>query len=92
MVLDKIAVFQPTENVTWRNVNDEVTVLKLDSGEYFTFNSLGRDIWLDLVGGLNLSQIIDKVVMDYEVDIVQAETDVTKFASGLLTNGLLGKS
>jgi hypothetical protein len=86
------SALKPTDDITWRNVDQEVVVLKLESGEYFTFNDLGREIWLDLVEGLSLSAIIEKVAQTYDVEVKQAEADVTRFASGLLQKGLLAQA
>jgi hypothetical protein len=82
-------VLQPTDDITWRNVEEEIVVLKLGTGEYFTFNDLGREIWLFLTEGNSISEIIQKIVDTYEVEKNQAAADVEKFTSGLLHQGLL---
>ena len=82
-------VLQPTDDITWRNVDEEIVVIKLGTGEYFTFNDLGREIWLFLTEGHSISEIIQKIVDTYEVDKDQALADVENFTSGLLHNGLL---
>ncbi|MEZ4599676.1 MAG: PqqD family protein [Syntrophotaleaceae bacterium] len=70
-------------------MDKEIVVLKLGTGEYFTFNDLGREIWLYLTEGCSIYEIIQKIVEDYEVNKEQATTDVKIFTEGLLHNGLL---
>lgn len=80
---------QPSENVTWRDVDNEIVVLKLDNGEYFTFNALGHELWLDIAAGKSINEIIDKITQEFEVEKEQAEQDVKKFISGLLEKDLI---
>jgi len=83
------SVLKPSENVTWRDVNNEIVVLKLSTGEYFTFNSLGHELWLAIADGRSIKEIIEQIISEFEVEQEQAEKDVKNFISGLLANDLL---
>ena len=84
-------VFKTTDEVTWRDVNGELVVLKLTSGEYYTFNTIGRLTWMSLSEGKSVAETIDAIASEYEVSPEQAESDVHSFVDGLLTNDLLHK-
>ena len=84
-------VYKTTEEVTWRDVNGELVVLKLTSGEYFSFNAIGRLTWMSLSEGKSISDVVDAIAAEYDVTREQAESDVHTFVDGLLSNDLLYK-
>ncbi len=84
-------VFKTTDEVTWRDVKGELVVLKLTSGEYFSFNTVGRLTWMNLSEGNSIADTVDAIAAEYDVTHEQAELDVHKFVEGLLSNDLLYK-
>jgi len=72
-----------------RLVGDETVLLDLASGVYFGLDGVGKRIWESVADGGSLSQVVDVIVAEYEVDEAQAEQDVLAFASDLLERGLL---
>ena len=84
-------VFKTTDEVTWRDVNGELVVLKLTSGEYFSFNAVGRLTWMNLSEGKSIADAIETIAAEYDVTHEQAELDVHTFVEGLLSNDLLYK-
>ena len=84
-------IYKTTDEVTWRDVNGELVVLKLTSGEYYSFNSVGRLTWMNISEGKSISEVIDAIASEYDVTREQAESDVHSFVEGLLTNDLLSK-
>lgn len=83
--------FKPVEEVTWRDINGEVVALKLVSGEYYSFNEVGRLSWISLTEGKQVSQIIQDILDNYETTPEQAENDLNGFINGLIENDLLIK-
>ena len=84
-------IFKTTDEVTWRDVNGELVVLRLTSGEYYSFNSIGRLTWMNITEGKSIAEVVDAIAAEYEVSHEQAESDVHSFVEGLLTNDLLYK-
>ena len=92
MNLSDDATFTPSENVTWRKIdNDNIVVLKLETGEYFTFNDLGRILWQEFAADKTFAQIVQTVVDTYDVDKTQAKNDIMNFAARLLQDGVLAE-
>lgn len=83
------SVFQPAEGISWRDIKGELIVLQLASGEYFSFNEIGRLTWMALAEQQSIAQIVDAVIAEYDVPLAQAEADVVAFIQGLLGNKLL---
>ena len=91
---DKISsqdIYKTTDDVTWRDVNGELVVLRLTSGEYYSFNSIGRLTWMNISEGKSITEVVDAIAAEYDVSHEQAESDVHGFVEGLLTNDLLYK-
>ena len=72
-----------------RLVGDETVLLDLSSGIYFGVDGVGKRIWDSIAEGRNLGQTAAVIAAEYEVDEVQAETDVIEFTSDLVERGLL---
>ena len=87
--IGKDSAFQVAEGITWRDIKGELIALQLESGEYFSFNEIGRLSWLALAEGRSVGQIVEAVLAEYEVSLAQAESDVVAFTQGLLENKLI---
>ncbi len=81
--------YKAPENYSWRDVNNELVVLNLQSGEYFTFNNIGRLIWLAVNDGKTVDETVRSILEQYETTEENAITDVKVFISNLLSEGLL---
>ena len=82
-------MYKAPDNYSWRDVNNELVVLNLQSGEYFTFNEVGRLIWLSLNDGKTVEDIAKAVVEQYTASEEKAMEDVKAFISNMLSEGLL---
>ena len=78
-----------SDDVSWRDVNDEMVALNLKTGEYYTFNDVGREIWLALTDDKSPSDIVEMVIVKYDTERAAAESDVTDFIVGLLDKNVL---
>lgn len=90
MEIAAASTYKAPDNYSWRDVNNELVVLNLQSGEYFTFNNVGRLIWLAVNDGKTVDEITRSVMETFDVKTEEkAATDVTAFISNLLSEGLL---
>ena len=89
MNLDTTLTVPP--QVMSRMVGDETVLLDLASGLYFGLDGVGQRIWQAVADGKKLSETVDIIVAEYEVDQDQATADVLQFASTLLERGLLSE-
>ena len=78
-----------SDDLSWRDVNDEMVALNLKTGEYYTFNDVGREIWLALTEGKSPGEIVEMIVAKYDAERAAAESDVADFVGGLLDKGVL---
>lgn len=77
------------DDLSWRQVGDEIIVLDLRSNAYLSINSTGTALWEMLVDGSTSATMEARLVADYGVD-ERARTDVEEFVVMLTDQGLLG--
>jgi hypothetical protein len=92
MAISSDTTFKISENIAWRNLNEEVVILHLKSGEYFTLNDVGQFVWLAVTDQKNMGEIRHKVVDAFDVSPEKASEDIEEFISRMLDEGLLHKS
>ncbi len=79
------------DNYSWRDVKGELIVLDLDSGEYFTFNEIGRTLWLALSEGKDIQETVKAILKDYDTKEEEVLGDIKTYLQGLVDEGLLTK-
>ena len=77
------------ETVHWRRLDDEVVLLDLDSGVYSTLNAVGSVIWDRCDGTISVKEIVDEIVLEFEVVEQQAHDDTLEFLDDLIERGYL---
>jgi hypothetical protein len=71
---------------------DEVVVINLESGNYYSFNKTGAAVWGLIGEGYNVQTIIDTIKNSYSDDSENIETDIISFLNDLLSNEILVKT
>ena len=84
--------FAPSDHVSWREVEGEAIVLDLRTGEYHTFNEVGRVIWRCVAEKKPVGQILSAVTADYEAEPAAVHADIERFLAVLLHKGLVRKT
>ena len=77
------------DDVVARAVGDEMVLLNLESGTYFTLNAVGALVWRGLENSESIANIVGCVISEYEVSPERATADVQHLISSLLESGLL---
>lgn len=75
--------------VEWRLVDDEVIALDLRTSRYLGLNDTAALLWQTIAVGATESDLVDRVMDEFEVGREQATADVATFVSDLATRGLL---
>jgi hypothetical protein len=68
-------------DVVWRDVDGEIVLLNVATGQYFGLDAVGSRVWLllqqDGDAGATLAQLADRVVAEFDVDHATAVSDLT---------------
>ncbi len=78
-----------TKHVLWKERNDIVTALLIDSGEFVEFNAVGSSIWKELAQGKTTESIIDSLTTKYAAPREQLAIDTHAFIVKMIAAGLL---
>jgi hypothetical protein len=75
--------------MTWRELDDQIVVLDLETSVYLNVTGSGAVVWLLLADGATLEAMVDAVVEAYDIDPETARTDLVAFLDDLRQRGLL---
>jgi hypothetical protein len=78
------------DDLSWRQVGDEIIVLDLRSNAYLSINQSGTALWDMLIEGSTPTTMTARLVSAYGVDEECARKDVEEFVAMLDDRGLLG--
>jgi Coenzyme PQQ synthesis protein D (PqqD) len=77
------------EGLTWREIDDEVVALDVESATYLSANASGRLLWRSLSEGATRQELVSCLVDEFEIDAERAGADVDAFLAELSRRGLL---
>lgn len=78
-----------SEDIVWRNLDGEAVLLNPKSGKYFGMNAVGCSFWEKIDGARSLSEIIDLLFADYEVERETLERDIAELVAKLEKNYII---
>jgi len=91
--LSPVANISVKGDVVSRTVGDDMILLDLESGTYYTLNSVGAVIWNELERGAardgGLDAVAAAVVAEFEVEDETARADVSALLDDLESHGLV---
>jgi hypothetical protein len=76
-------------DVISENIDAEVVILNLRSGQYFSTANVGADLWDCIENGLRCQEMIERLICAYGKAKDEIETSVFKFLSQLLDQSLI---
>lgn len=76
-------------DVAWEAFDDEVVIVNLQSGHYFSTRGTGAAIWRAVVAGATQPQIRELIVSAYEVDRQPLGECLQQFIESLLERALI---
>ncbi len=82
-------VIKRAEDIPWNVVDDEVVLLNLDSGHYYSLNESGRRIWELLDGENTIPDITSVICEEFNVDQEKAVKDINELIDELLNEKLV---
>ena len=78
-----------SEDISYRVVDQEVIILNLKTGDYYSLNKVGTFIWRFLLNKADLDFLVDKVVDEFEIDKKVAIRDITTLLKELISEKMI---
>jgi len=88
-MMDLQAIPVASEDFCVREVGDETVFLTQSGSEVLSLNGVGSFVWQQVNGAHSLSDILDIICEEYEVETEQAEADLRQFMTELEEHRLL---
>jgi hypothetical protein len=77
------------EDVFAGQIDDEMVMVSIQSGNYFVLNLTARRIWELLETPLSIADVCDKLVQEYAVDPQTCRAEVVQFVEKLQENQII---
>jgi hypothetical protein len=78
-------------DVVFERVGDEIVLLEIAEGKYFSLNSIGSHIWELLVKTGDARAVLDQVHEEYDISYESLTRDFERFLGELGEKGLVSK-
>ncbi|MFT6287266.1 MAG: hypothetical protein ACJAYC_003439 [Halieaceae bacterium] len=75
--------------VVQEKFENEIVIVNLETGHYFSTSGVGEFIWTQLINGFPVGEILPAVALEFDIDSDTAESSGMQFISDVLINGLL---
>lgn len=88
------SIYRRAENIVSRDIAGETILVPIrgnvaDMQHIFTLNSVGVYIWEQLDGNTKLKDILDSLLVHFEVNREQAEQDILDFIDQVVESNLV---
>lgn len=80
------------DDINWRLVDDEIIILDLNSGEYFSLNDTGTEIFLAIKDHTPLDILLEHQRKKFGKTTAQLKQDIDDLLKELLQNNIIKKS
>jgi hypothetical protein len=70
-------------------IDDEVVMMHVDTGKYYGMDTVGSRIWELIAEEIQVREVINKLMEEYDVEEEQCEKDVLEFLNELYDNKLV---
>ena len=81
--------FQVAQDVQARAFHEELVLLDLSRGEYFSLDAVGAKVWEGLRNGQSVGDVVTFVAAAYDTDVARVEADVKRLVDELVAHRLL---
>ena len=87
--LDLQTVVRQADNLLGGAVDDQIVLLNPQDNDYFSMNKLGSRIWERIAAPVSVSQLIDLLLEEFDVERPVCEREVMDFLEELNRAGLV---
>ena len=82
-------VYKVPDHILHSKLDDEIAILNLRNGEYYSLNHTGAFIWSLICGGCAYDEMVTQLSNEYQEAGNNIETDISDLLGVLKSNGLV---
>ena len=72
-----------------REIDDETVILDMESGVYVGLDDIGTFVWSLIEEGISLQNLLNEILLEYDVESQQCLDDLQEFLSELVDGGFI---
>jgi hypothetical protein len=76
-------------DVIWQLVDEQVVVLELNAGRYYTLDPVGSRIWEALVECADVAAALQRLLDQFDVDETTLRRDLVRLIDEMVSSGLV---
>ena len=80
---------QQAPGVLFNQVDDDLVMMDIKSGNYFGINPVGAEIWNKMQGPISVQEIINQLLAEYDIDEATCRSETLAFIQQTLERGFL---
>jgi hypothetical protein len=77
------------KKVISKKLQGETVLLNMENGDYFSLNPIGTEIFEGIADGKSIDQIIQFLLLTYEVEYEKLKSDVESLVEGMINKNIL---
>ncbi len=77
------------EDIVVSDIDDEKVMMSVEKGQYYNLDTVGSRVWELIDKPIKVSELIDALLLKYDVDRETCERDVLTFLEELHEDGIL---
>jgi hypothetical protein len=77
------------EDIVASDIDDEKVMMSVEKGQYYNLDPVGSRVWELIDKPVNVADLIDALLLKYDVDRETCERDVLAFLEKLREDGIL---
>lgn len=81
-----------SQNIIHETIDDEVVIVDLDKGFYYSLRSSAAQIWSKLIAGHSEEEIIKTISDRYDIDLADVESPVIDFIHQLVDENIISQA
>ncbi len=82
-------VLTRSESASYEIVADEAILIDINTGTYFSLNSVGTEFWQLINGQRSIASIATELATKYEVDVHMVTNDLIELGTKMMEEGLV---
>ncbi len=84
--------FQRADDLLGAAVGEELLMMSIEKGSYFSLNAVGGRIWELLETPISIDELVARLTAEYEVPADTCRREVATFLAKLHERGMLGRA
>jgi hypothetical protein len=83
------SIVQRDQEVVAADAEEDLIMVSITTGSYYGLSEVARDIWDSIEEPKRVSDLVDYLTTNYDIDTVSCEEQTISFLRALLEEGLL---